>query len=78
MMALTPNVIAETPELAQGDTAVRPRPEPRISIIKLVAALAIAPAIIADQVTAEAAESLTPAAPAARPTGMSTISLFLV
>jgi hypothetical protein len=55
--AYTPNVVAEGPELGQGDTEEKPRPDPRASKIKPTAAIANAPATIAGQDTAEIALS---------------------
>jgi hypothetical protein len=55
--ANTPNVVAEGPELGQGDTEESPRPDPRASKIRATAAMATAPAIIAAQDTAERALS---------------------
>jgi hypothetical protein len=51
MMAPTPNVVADTPALAQGEIAVNPRPVPRTKRMRAIAAAATAPAMIADQVT---------------------------
>ena len=51
--AQTPKAVAERPELYHGDTEVRPRPEPIASKIKLIAAMANAPAKIAAHDKAE-------------------------
>src|SRR5215831_3989008 len=58
--AQTPNVVAEGPELYQGDAEARPRPDPRASRIRLAAAIANAPAMIAAHDTPETALSTAP------------------
>src|ERR1700760_796132 len=55
--AYTPNVVAEGPELGQGDTEESPMPDPRASKIKPTATIENAPAIIAGQDTADTALS---------------------
>jgi hypothetical protein len=55
--ANAPNVVAEGPELGQGDTEESPRPDPKASKIRPTATIANAPAIIAAQDTAETALS---------------------
>src|ERR1700751_4766747 len=66
--AQTPKVAADGPELYQGDTEARPRPDPRASKIRLAAAIANAPAMIAGHDTPETALSTAP------PCGMKTRS----
>jgi hypothetical protein len=54
---MTPNVVAETPELGHGDTDARPNPEPKATSISPIEAIAKAPPIIAPQETADTAVS---------------------
>jgi hypothetical protein len=57
-------VVAEAPEFGQGDTDARPKPDPRASRIRDVAAIAKAPASIGGQAIPEIdASTVWPASP---------------
>jgi hypothetical protein len=51
------NVVAETPEPAQGETAEKPMPAPNASNMRVKAAAATAPAAMAAQDTADVSAS---------------------
>ena len=55
--AIIVKVVAEAPELGQGETEARPKPEPRATRIKAKAAAANAPPKIAGQAIPEVAAS---------------------
>jgi hypothetical protein len=74
--AYTPNVVAEGPELGHGETEESPRPDPRASKIRAIAAIAAAPAIIAGQDTADTA--LSAAFVAGRVTRLSRTGVLVV
>src|SRR5271168_3778633 len=67
MAVITVKVVTEAPELGQGDTEAKPKPDPRASRISDNAAAAKAPPIIAAQEIAEVDDSnVWPTSPASR------------
>ena len=54
---ITVKVVTEAPELGQGDTEARPKPDPRASRISVSAAAAKAPPMTAAQEIAEVDDS---------------------
>ena len=62
MAVIIPNVVAETPELGQGDTVASPSPDPRAASSNPIEAMTNAPPIMAPHETADA----FPSAPVSR------------
>ncbi len=57
MPVITEKVVALGPWPAHGEDTAEPRPEPRVTMIRVTAMAIIAPAMIAGQETAETLDS---------------------